>query len=647
MARRASSAPNRKPAWAATPYAWPRISLRTAEALRPHRRLTAPPPASLAASSARRTLVDARARLQARTLRPHSLASRALVPSHGHRCHSHSHSHSHACASLPPQVSGSWGDGAPGDRARRLGRLLPVPRLQLATTAPMASGQRATGYSGTASFVSQQASAPYPAPAPPLNVPMTLPASMPVSVGMGATHEPTTQPPPLPAPPRLEQPAHPLPAATLPEHLSPPPSLALHPPPPHSHAQSHYSAPQHATPLHSLQQQPPPPPPRRSQPPSHYPSTSAIPALHSMPQPANMLHSFASLQSFPWSTMAAIDGYPSMPGMHSLIQQHPRFDSLAHHPPPHHTSTTIPALASSLGAALTSSPPFAHSPMLNGAIGKPRKLRRRSDLSAPVKGEDHHALMMNYASSKYDPSAVLLPAQPPVLNLPEADGVQFKLLHQLPEAKVRRLRDEKIKPIEDLTFDDIKAYNRNQLRAYCFVYGIKRRKKAEMEQNMARYASMFHPNDPSYQLEKFEPTKYIPGAIPRRKVPVTKEQKERAAGNAQELTKAIQRRPQVSAYTHDAFPSAAHHHLSFPHGPATAQPPPLPSHGLNHNPRLYDEYSVGASHEAPQSHLTSAVAPPNNPDDVTTPTAADVMTVHEHLHVPSHLLGLASQLPDE
>jgi len=127
---------------------------------------------------------------------------------------------------------------------------------------------------------------------------------------------------------------------------------------------------------------------------------------------------------------------------------------------------------------------------------------------------------MGLPPTKYDASILLAP-QTPSQNLPEADGVQFKYLHQLPEAKVRRLRDEKIKPIEELTFDDIKAYNRNQLRAYCFVYGIKRKKKAEMEKNMAKYAALFHPGDMAYDIKNFEPTKYIEGAIPRRKIPVT------------------------------------------------------------------------------------------------------------------------------
>jgi hypothetical protein len=210
----------------------------------------------------------------------------------------------------------------------------------------------------------------------------------------------------------------------------------------------------------------------------------------------------------------------------------------------------------------------------------------------------------------------------------ECDGIQFKMLDELVDVKVKRLRSEKIKPIEELTFDDIKAYNRNQLRvrffiasprcarrpapprrsrarrpapprlprasrdrsgacvrapcahgsdgargalrarcggareptrfwdpkicdmrgterpmltmrlfppfrptqAYCFVYGIKRKKKAEMEGNMARYAAMFHPNDPAFEITSFVPTDYVEGPIPRRRVPVTKEQKAQSAG---------------------------------------------------------------------------------------------------------------------
>lgn len=542
--------------------------------------------------------------------------------------------------------------------------------------ATMASGQGGANYNRS-SFGSQSqpgsASAPYPthipASTPPLTMPMNMSMSMPMSVGMPSHSEAISHPPPLSAQPHARHQdqtvhsggsGHVLPPTNLPEHLSPqstglPRSLALQPPPQHlthhvgSATTAHaLSQPQHVQSTHSLQQ---PVHSHRQQTSHQYPSLNSIPGLHSMSQPGNMLHGLSGLQpglqsglqSFPWSGMGTIDGYASMPGMHSLMH-HPRIETISHHQAPHHTSTTIPALGSSLSAALGSSPPFPHSSMLNGSISKPRKHRRRSDLSASIKGEDHHAFMMGLPSAKYDPS-VLLPTQTPAQNLPEADGVQFKLLHQLPEAKVRRLRDEKIKPIESLTFEDIKAYNRNQLRAYCFVYGIKRKKKADMEKNMARYAAMFHPGDPNYDIIKFEPTKYIDGAIPRRKVPVTKEQKERAAGNAQELTKAIQRRPQLSPYAHDGYHSAASHHLSFP--TATAQPPPLPSHSLAHTARLYDQYAVAAHHHQPQSHLSAATVGQSNPEEIGVEPTGDVMGVHDTLHVPSHLLGLSNQMVDE
>uniref|UniRef100_A0A7S2ZW48 Uncharacterized protein n=1 Tax=Rhodosorus marinus TaxID=101924 RepID=A0A7S2ZW48_9RHOD len=54
---------------------------------------------------------------------------------------------------------------------------------------------------------------------------------------------------------------------------------------------------------------------------------------------------------------------------------------------------------------------------------------------------------------------------------PQLDGIEFKRADRLSSPKRKRLLEEKIKPIEELTFDDIKKYNRNQLRAYCSVYG--------------------------------------------------------------------------------------------------------------------------------------------------------------------------------
>lgn len=54
---------------------------------------------------------------------------------------------------------------------------------------------------------------------------------------------------------------------------------------------------------------------------------------------------------------------------------------------------------------------------------------------------------------------------------PRMDGIDFKHIDQLSSPKRKRLREEKIKPIEELKFADIKSYNRNQLRAYCSIYG--------------------------------------------------------------------------------------------------------------------------------------------------------------------------------
>ncbi len=316
--------------------------------------------------------------------------------------------------------------------------------------------------------------------------------------------------------------------------------------------------------------------------------------------------------------------------MHSLMQN-PRIDGIGHSA--HHTSTlsTASPLGPSLAAPLGANAHFPNVGMLSGGITKPRKHRRRGDLT--LKGEDAHSLLMGLPTARYDPSILLAPTTP-ATNLPEADGVQFKYLHQLPEAKVRRLRDEKIKPIEELTFEDIKAYNRNQLRAYCFVYGIKRKKKAEMEKNMARYAALFHVGDPAYEISKFEPTKYIEGAIPRRKVPVTKEQKERAAGNMQELTKVINRRPALSAY-HGYHGAAAA--TSYPFAHPTSQPPPLPSHGLSHPAmRLYEPYP-GVAHGIGAAQ----------PDDAAA-GGADVMSVvHDPQYVPNQLLNLSNNMTEE
>ncbi|EME26139.1 uncharacterized protein Gasu_62120 [Galdieria sulphuraria] len=84
------------------------------------------------------------------------------------------------------------------------------------------------------------------------------------------------------------------------------------------------------------------------------------------------------------------------------------------------------------------------------------------------------------------------------------DNIEFRLKDDLSEPKRRRLDERGVKPVEEVTFAELKSYNRDQLRAYCYIYGIPRKKKAEMELDMARYASAFHPGDPSYDLATFE-----------------------------------------------------------------------------------------------------------------------------------------------
>ncbi|KAK4526226.1 hypothetical protein GAYE_SCF22MG4140 [Galdieria yellowstonensis] len=90
------------------------------------------------------------------------------------------------------------------------------------------------------------------------------------------------------------------------------------------------------------------------------------------------------------------------------------------------------------------------------------------------------------------------------------DNVEFRLKDDLPEPKRRRLEERGVKPVEEVTFAELKSYNRDQLRAYCYIYGIPRKKKAEMELDMARYAAAFHPGDPNYDLATFESVESTP-----------------------------------------------------------------------------------------------------------------------------------------
>lgn len=376
------------------------------------------------------------------------------------------------------------------------------------------------------------------------------------------------------------------------------------------------------------------------------PGGAALQGLHGM---HHAIHGFQGFHGIP-----GMQGYPSMPGMASLIQ--PPGDAgqpTAHH----HTSSTVPVTQHLVGSS-----GFAHSSLLNGGIDKRRKGRKRTGMyGSLLSSDDPHSMMMAAQHAVQAPSVPVAPSDSAALihpghhqhpQLPEADGVQFKYVEQLPDAKIKRLREEKIKPIEELTFDDIKAYNRNQLRAYCFVYGIKRKKKAEMEMNMARYAAMFHPNDPNYDMNKFETTKYIEGAIPRRRVPVTKEQKERAAGNPRRLTSALQHRPQNFASQYHHHPVSHHsshsHQLGMPQ--PSVQPPPLPTHhalsqhlGATTTARLHD--LNGHSHPNGHHPIPNGHAHHGDEQDVVA-AASDIMSVPDSLHVPNNLLSISHQIEE-
>lgn len=86
------------------------------------------------------------------------------------------------------------------------------------------------------------------------------------------------------------------------------------------------------------------------------------------------------------------------------------------------------------------------------------------------------------------------------------DDASFVTEDQLNEFKVARLTDKKVKPFEQLTFQDLRTYNRDQLRAYCYAYGMTRRKKTEMEADMARYLSYWNRGRPGFDLSDYKPT---------------------------------------------------------------------------------------------------------------------------------------------
>lgn len=87
---------------------------------------------------------------------------------------------------------------------------------------------------------------------------------------------------------------------------------------------------------------------------------------------------------------------------------------------------------------------------------------------------------------------------------------------------------------------------------------------------MARYAAMFHHGDPAFDTSMFVPTDYLPGPIPRRKVPVTKEQKALSAGKFAARYLPTQRaRPSVSgsqAFAASISPPNSSAHYSGLHG---------------------------------------------------------------------------------
>lgn len=359
----------------------------------------------------------------------------------------------------------------------------------------------------------------------------------------------------------------------------------------------------------------------------------------------NSMNHLGAIQSIPglqgMPAMQTFSGIPSISAMQSLI-----------HPPP-----TEPTSNPSLSASHFSNP-FGTSGLLSGAVEKRRKQkpkqRNLTSYGSILGGEDAHTMMMAaqqaaQAASHADGSNGLGHSLP----IYQADGIQFKTLEQLPDTKIQRLRSEKIKPIESLTFSDIKAYNRNQLRAYCSVYGIRRKKKAEMERDMARYAALFHPHDPAYDISKFVPTEYADGPIPRRKVPVTKEQKEQAAGDVKRLTNALQQRPHVNSHgnsgvsaQHDYTASSIGHHIL-----QTAQSIHQASSSVIGGGRLHDfhgtHHATTTTHSGHHHHHHGGLhgVQGHGDHEHEAVVAAELMNVPEM--VPNHLLSISHQIGEE
>lgn len=81
----------------------------------------------------------------------------------------------------------------------------------------------------------------------------------------------------------------------------------------------------------------------------------------------------------------------------------------------------------------------------------------------------------------------------------------FATYDQLEEVKKKRMHDKNLTPIEKLTFAEVASFNRDQLRCYCYIYGTPRRKKSEMEIDMAMFVCLWHRGEEGYVLPDYIP----------------------------------------------------------------------------------------------------------------------------------------------
>lgn len=81
----------------------------------------------------------------------------------------------------------------------------------------------------------------------------------------------------------------------------------------------------------------------------------------------------------------------------------------------------------------------------------------------------------------------------------------FVTFDQLEPVKQHRMQGKNLKPIEDLTFADILSYNRDQLRCYCYIYSTPRKKKSEMEVDMARFVSLWNKGRTGFVFSEYVP----------------------------------------------------------------------------------------------------------------------------------------------